>query len=184
MSLEKCLIDHCSPTLASLKSASLFNYRFSSAEQLEDTISQWNSRLRGTGVELITVKASDNHALIYVFRRSGLTADLNKPGVKGFLRRYGYNTDSLDAMIERLSDRISGSDEFPHEIGLFLGYPLGDVCGFIQNNGRGCKCCGCWKVYCNECEAKKAFARFRKCREIYRRLWNGGRTVLQLTVTA
>ena len=69
-------------------------------------------------------------------------------------------------------------------IGLFLGYPLGDVIGFIKNAGQNCKCVGCWKVYYNECEAIKAFARFKKCTNVYVRLWNQGRSVRQLTVAA
>ena len=65
-----------------------------------------------------------------------------------------------------------------------LGYPLGDVIGFIKNAGQNCKCVGCWKVYCNECEAIKAFERFKKCTNVYVRLWNQGRSVRQLTVAA
>ena len=54
----------------------------------------------------------------------------------------------------------------------------------IKNAGQNCKCVGCWKVYCNECEAIKAFARFKKCTNVYVRLWNQGRSVRQLTVAA
>ena len=35
-----------------------------------------------------------------------------------------------------------------------------------------------------ECEARKRFEQFKKCREVYSRLWNSGRTVYQLTVAA
>ena len=181
---EKCLIDYCSPTLASLKTASLFNYRFGSEDELSYSLSVWNERFHGTGIELMPLKVSAGCAIIYVFRRSGLARDFEKPGVRGFLRRFGYETEDLDSMLRHLSERITESDEFPHEIGIFLGYPLGDVIGFINNNGKNCKCCGLWKVYCNECEAKKCFARFKKCREVYERLWWGGRSVLQLTVVA
>lgn len=30
--------------------------------------------------------------------------------------------------------------------GLFLGYPLEDVKGFIENNGRNCKSCGVFRI--------------------------------------
>ena len=70
------------------------------------------------------------------------------------------------------------------EIGLFLGYPLGDVAGFIRNRGKNCKCSGCWKVYCNELEAQKRFAQIQKCRQVYTRLWTQGRSLWQLTVAA
>lgn len=70
-------------------------------------------------------------------------------------------------------------EEFPHEIGIFLGYPLGDVIGFIKNAGHNCKCTGCWKVYCNECEAVRTFAKYKKCKDVYMRLWQQGRSVLE-----
>ena len=81
-----------------------------------------------------------------------------------------------------LKERLAESDRFPHEIGLFLGYPPKDVIAFIRNEGRNSKCTGCWKVYYDEKEAKQTFAKFKKCRDVYLRLWNQGRTVSQLTV--
>ena len=97
-------------------------------------------------------------------------------------------SESLDKKLLRLQLRFADYKEdrqpFPHEMGVFLGYPLGDVIGFIKNAGQNCKCVGCWKVYCNECEAIKAFARFKKCTSVYVRLWNQGRSVRQLTVAA
>ena len=130
--LEKYLIEHCAPTLASLKTASLFSYH--AAQDPEDDVKHLNRIFRGA--------------------------------------------------IERLRMRLASGDGFPHEIGLFLGYPVEDVLGFIENAGQNCKCCGCWKVYCNECEAVRTFARYKKCRDIYKRLWQEGRSVLQLTVAA
>ncbi len=40
--------------------------------------------------------------------------------------------------------------QFPHEIGLFLGYPPEDVCGYIRNKGKCQKCTGHWQVYGDE----------------------------------
>ena len=53
--------------------------------------------------------------------------------------------------------------DFPHEVGLFLGYPAEDVRGFIENRAAGCKCVGCWKVYGDVNAAKMRFASFEKC---------------------
>ena len=62
--------------------------------------------------------------------------------------------------------------------------PLEDVVGFIENAGQNYKCSGCWKVYCNECETRKLFAKYKKCREVYRRLWKQGRDIRTLTVAS
>ena len=94
--------------------------------------------------------------------------------------------ESIDPVyaLERLRSRLAQREDFPHEIGLFLGYPLGDVIGFIENAGKNSKCAGCWKVYCNECETMKLFEKFKKCTRIYTKLWRQGTSVEKLTVAA
>ncbi|MDO4326921.1 MAG: DUF3793 family protein [bacterium] len=182
--LEKQLIEYCSPTLASLKTASLFRLSFSAKNELDAQIERWNRQLSEKGISVILLKQWDKNALVYVCRKSHLELDLKKEGVSEFLHRYGYEQSDVEYTLERLKSRLKESEEFPHEIGVFLGYPLGDVIGFIENAGKNSKCTGCWKVYCNECEAQKMFARFKKCKDIYERLWNQGRTIWQLTVAA
>ena len=182
--LEKYLIEHCAPTLASLKTASLFCIAVKTEEELESQLKAWNGQLQEKGLFLLVLRRNGEKALIYVCRSSHLQEDLQKPGVAGFLAEYGYQNTDVRYALERLLKRLGEGDSFPHEIGIFLGYPLGDVMGFIQNAGKNCKCSGCWKVYCDECEARRLFAQFQKCREIYARLWNQGRSVWQLTVAA
>ena len=74
------------------------------------------------------------------------------------------------------------SGEFPHEVGLFLSYPPEDVKGFIDNRACNFKCAGLWKVYGDEAAARRTFARFKKCTEIYCKLWREGSTIDQLAV--
>ena len=67
---------------------------------------------------------------------------------------------------------------------IFLGYPLEDVRGFIRHKGRNCRCAGYWKVYGDAGVAQKMFDKFRKCTDLYLRLWEKGMNVGQLTVAA
>ena len=180
--LDRYLIEHCSPTLASLKRASLFTYRFEG--DLDEQIAVWNELFAEKGISLLVLRRRENTALIYVCRKAKLEKDLNRPGVERLLKDFGYTDVSVDGALEHLSRRLEENEEFPHEIGIFLGYPVEDVIGFIENAGQNCKCSGCWKVYCNECEALKTFARFKKCSSMYAQLWNRGKSVLQLTVAA
>ena len=182
--LEKYLVAHCSPTLAGLKSANIFSYSFTSIKQLNEQLELCRADLRPKGVSVRVLRYSGHTALIYVYRIHRVQEELTRQGVSDFLSSYGYETDQLDVCLQRLSLRISSHSEFPHEIGLFLGYPLDDVKGFIKHKGKNSRCSGCWKVYCNECEAKKLFARFDKCKAIYHDLFSRGKTVSQLTVTA
>ena len=40
----------------------------------------------------------------------------------------------------------SGEQGFPHEIGVFLGYPVEDVEGYMQNDGKNFLLVGYWKM--------------------------------------
>ena len=186
--LEEYLIGNCSPTLASLKTANLFSMPYESEKELSDQIGYWNQEMEGKGISVVLLRRHETKALVYVCRKTRLEKNLKQPGVVGFLTRYGYQITGdlmdVDAALAHLKERLAGQEGFPHEIGLFLDYPLGDVIGFIENAGHNFKCSGCWKVYCNECEAVKLFARYNKCRDVYMRLWHQGRSVLQLTVAA
>lgn len=181
--LDKYLIEHCSPTLASLKTANLFSLSYENKEELKDNIEKQNGELNKKGIILSLISVKDDLALVYVYRRNRLENDLNKEGVFDFLKKYGYESNTPEYAINRLTERLKSSSGFPHEIGLFLGYPLDDVKGFINNGGQNSKCTGCWKVYCNECEAVKIFAKFNKCKEIYSRLFQRGSSVSKLTVS-
>lgn len=178
--LEACLITHCAPTLANLKTASLFRCPCPGPGELD----AWRAALEHKGIELTVLRCDGSHVLVYVYRPARLRADLDRRGAKCLLRPYGYNSADPEDALRRLRERLAESGEFPHEIGVFLGYPLWDVAGFIHHGGKNCRCMGCWKVYCNECEARRTFARLKKCSEVYGRLWRQGRTVSQLTVAA
>ncbi len=179
---EKLLIEHCSLTLSSLKTASLFTVRFASIDSLRDEIKSWNHKFFVKGIKLVLLKAGDSSALVYLYREDMLKSDFENSTAKGILSEYGYKDLSIEKAIEKLSKRLSTYDEFPHEIGLFLGYPPNDVKGFICNGGKNCSLCKYWKVYGDKDKALKKFTRYDKCKEVYKRLWKDGRDIIELTV--
>lgn len=179
---DSMLIKHCSPTLAGLKPAGLFNFQFSSDAEAQKTVCLWNGELNAKGIYIRILKLNSSRALIYVYRRRLLEKLLSDARIRQFLTPYGYESLSVSDALFLLEKRVEACLTFPHEIGVFLGYPLGDVIGFIKNSGRNCKCCGCWKVYCNEREALKTFALYEKCRLAYEKLFHDGSPVAQLAV--
>lgn len=68
-------------------------------------------------------------------------------------------------MLSELKRRIGLQKSFPHEIGLFLGYPPADVAGFIRHRGQKFSLSGYWKVYGEEAEARALFALYTHCTE-------------------
>ena len=182
MSIERSLIEHCSPTLASLKVGSLFSFLAPVCHSLQEEIRAVNATLAGKGLTLRLVKPMDDRALCYLYRASQLERLLGDERNAAFLKSYGYTDLNAADVLDTLCTRLAENPDFPHEIGLFLGYPLADVIGFIENKGRNCLCCGCWKAYTDACFAQKCFARYAKCTEVYRRLYTSGRPLSKLAV--
>lgn len=184
MTIEKMLVEHCSATLASIKSANLFSMFFATEEELKHQMIFWNTCMEAKGIRLFVLGIQRERALIYVYRKNQLEQDLQRSGVAEFLKEYGYKSVDVEYALERLKNRILESGNFPHEIGVFLNYPLEDVKGFIENKGKNYQYLGQWKVYCNAEEAKKTFRKYEKCKDVYVRLWGQGRSVMKLTVAA
>jgi len=102
--------------------------------------------------------------MIYLYREAWITRILCQPEIQDFLRRQGYRPEEgCQAMLTRLSRRLCLEEDYPHEIGVFLGYPLEDVVGFIRNRGRNYTCCGYWKAYGDPEAAQKRFDQYRRC---------------------
>lgn len=179
--MQNLLIYKCAPVLGGLKTGNLFNYKTDRITALKQC-SIVRETLANFGVSVEIIKSSDNYSLVYVYRKNLLEEDLKNPLSRKILSKRGYEFFDVGYMIEKLKERIQKSVCFPHEIGLFLGYPPEDVEGFIENKGRDFKICGYWKVYCNEQLALKKFAMYRHCTDVYVRLFKGGRVLEDLVV--
>ena len=93
----------------------------------------------------------------------------------------GYGADqSCQELLRQLSRRLCLEREFPHEIGVFLGYPLEDVVGFIRNRGRNYTCCGYWKAYGDPEAAQKRFDQYRRCTAACCEQFRKGTAITQL----
>lgn len=181
---EDLFIRHCSPTLAGIKAGSMFPCTYDSGTELTDYIRRANHVLVPKGLRVLPLRQKDGHALIYIFRPKSLAKVLKDKTALSVLEKYGYNDIRVDACICHLVNRFQCSDEFPHEVGLFLGYPPEDVNGFIENKACGQKCVGCWKVYGDEDAARKTFALYKKCTAVYNTQWKKGKSIEQLTVAS
>lgn len=183
--LEKAIVEFCSPTLAGLKTAGMFGYPFQSERKLFEELEEANRKLNGKGVFIEVLKTKDSRALVYVYRRDRLAADLEEGEAVTLLDHMGYvHGFGWRGYLEQMKSRLEEYDCFPHEIGLFLGYPICDVIGFIEHKGRNYKCAGLWKSYGDETEMTKVFRKLKKCRKVYGKLFSEGKSIMQLTVAA
>ena len=179
---EEAVILHGAPTLAGIKMGSLFRCEYENAEAMRASLREWNQRFSGKGLRVIPLSYQNSKALLYLYRPAKLNRDLSGGAVSAILSGCGYCEGSPARCLACLAMRIQSNDDFPHEIGLFLGYPPEDVRGFIEHRDCDVKCVGCWKVYGDEAKAQKTFRLFRKCSEIYRKRWKDGTPIERLTV--
>ena len=179
---EELMIRHCSPTLAGLKTGNMFVCSYNSEEELRNNMRRWNRRLSNKGLRILPLRYRNHRALVYVYRPSKLEQDLHQDAAYRLIQLKGYDMRTSERCIAQLTRRLGESEDFPHEIGLFLGYPPEDVWGFIEKKAEDCKLVGCWKVYGDEEEARRRFRKFDKCTAVYSKLFADGRTVEKLTV--
>ena len=163
---EELLVEQCAPTLAGLKPASLFRYQAADRRTSIRTTARWARELApfGLTVRVLKICPRTGACLIYLYRRREVCRLLGDPAIRRFLAERGYRLEGgCPALLQQLSRRLCLEEDFPHEIGVFLGYPLEDVVGFIRHRGRDFTCCGYWKVYGDPEAAQRRFAGYRRC---------------------
>ncbi|MBR3666747.1 MAG: DUF3793 family protein [Ruminococcus sp.] len=162
-SFEMALAYHAAPTIMGEKCGSLLSLSDEEFDIPGDT-EQLLGQMREHGLRIRIIPGKKGRSLVYIYSLELLEKRLNCKTVRSFLAGYGYSEKACtEQLLSRLCKRL-GADSFPHEIGIFLDYPLEDVEGFIRNCGQDCKYCGMWKVYGDVESAKRKFERYRCCR--------------------
>lgn len=179
------LVKYCSPTLAGFKIGNIVNCTFDNESQLYEDLARINSMVNHKGIYLVLLKSRGNKALVYVYRPEKLALTIKNSRVQEILRRSGYRSFKVSCLINHLRRKLSmtkSQDEFPHEIGIFLGYPIDDVVGFLENRGKNYLLTGPWKVYGDVCSAKCTFDKHRKCTRLYCQMLSKGTPISRLAV--
>lgn len=183
---EAVLVRQCAPTLAGMKPGSIFCFNHSPLEVSRQKVCQWNKQLApfGLTVQILLERPSSSSVIVFVYRHNRLEQMLSDDAYQSFLAQAGYERTNLDDLLEQLAQRLRTQPEFPHEIGVFLGYPLRDVIGFIENHGRNFTCCGFWKSYGDPAEMQVCFACYRRCIQTYVAMFEQGIPIERLAVPA
>lgn len=153
---EKSLVRQCAPTMAGIKTGSLFSYEMNQ-KQLNKKVKKLNKILEKHSIKLLNLCYKKGKGLLYMYRPEMLKKDLLGNETKEILAIKNYPVPHMEKCIEKLTEELKADEEFPHEIGLFLGYPPVDVKGFIKHNAKCEKCVGLWKVYGDVEESQKNF---------------------------
>ena len=104
--------------------------------------------------ELLRVRHCYSGVNSLFYNPQTLAATLAEPRNARWLARMGYPADTsmeggtevLQGMLAHLVNRAAAC-ELPHEVGVFIGYPLKDVAGFMQRIPATPVHHGAWRVY-------------------------------------
>jgi hypothetical protein len=104
--------------------------------------------------------------LLLIYTPQLLEALLEKPSTRAMLRRAGYHRlDEMAVILDQLQERCQQGEGFPHEIGIFLGYPLKDVAAFLGWVTIPLTVQGPWKIYGAPESSLDLAAAHQRCRE-------------------
>ncbi len=85
-----------------------------------------------TSVRVVVLYKRDERYGLFVYHPNALSAVLTQAVVRRYLTKLGYpESFRLGSDLAVLTKRLREGEEFPHEIGFFLGYPVKDVLGFM-----------------------------------------------------
>ena len=179
---DELVVRCCAPTLAGMKTGSIFSCPYDSERELFSQVQDLDRRLSPRGLRALLLRWRRGKALLYVFRPAMLRRDLRGDAAQRLLCERGYAGMGCEACLTRLIRQLWQSEDFPHEIGLFLSYPPEDVRGFMEDRARGYKLIGYWKVYGDVEQARRTFERYKKCTDCLCRSLKAGTPLAELAV--
>lgn len=165
---------------AVLKNCKQSNMIFVSLEELKLLILE----LANTNLKLALLYQDNSKYLILIYRENSLNEYLRQEEIRNFLYTCGYEGTCFKHFLPYLRERIARArnlgQDFPHEIGAFLGYPLCDIEGFLRCQGKNYLHSGYWKVYANLDTTMAKFKQIDEARNQAIYEWFEGRSFYEI----
>lgn len=158
--LLSTIIYSISPTLAGVKVSSLVNFNKIKNRNLYDIWEKYKEDVIKTlKVDYFELKKTKDMCVVIFYNKYKLKYILLNKKNQRFLEKFNYkNFDSTTECLEKLKSRYENL--CPHEIGIFLGYPLKDVIDFVECPNKKCLLLGYWKVYNDIKNAEIKFSKY------------------------
>lgn len=161
--LENQLVLQCAPLIAGLRISNLLVIRRCYLLRLHHL-------LEGSGIRLRVLYAENEKLTILLYHFNLLASYMAARKARELLQMEGYDKFDVETILSmfarRYHDYRKRRQEFPHELGLLLGYPLEDVEGYIRNAGENFLYIGYWKVYADVPAKRKVFRIFERVTEM------------------
>lgn len=147
-------------------------------------IKNLNQLLLNTRIHYAKLGYINDKILFLLYDKEQLDFYLHSQKTEKFLQACGYKERTTEEVLIHLAKRYKayyeGKREFPHELGVFLGYPIEDIIGFMENNGKNYLFSGCWKVYNKNFKQKELFYYYKEARKLVLYLLDNGINLNQM----
>jgi len=170
-----CLTAHlmleCAEVLAGVKPANLISISNRPQPCGRNLYQLWQSHheelaTRLADLTIMVLQTRERALLLLCYNKYQLERHLAHAGIRALLYKAGYDAGSSSSvLLDELRRRVSNNDSFPHEIGLFIGYPAKDVAAFMGLIQLPFACQCLWKVYGNPDKSLCLAEQFRCCRQ-------------------
>lgn len=134
----------CAPVISGIKISNLLTIPARNLRELSGILKKTNLSFR-------ILYPGRERLVILIYREASLKEYLERDEVRAFIYGCNYDTSEINKIfpifVKRYMRYMELKQDFPHELGLFLGYPIEDVEGFIENNGKNFLYSGYWKIY-------------------------------------
>lgn len=163
--IEKFLIYNASLVISGVKPSATVTIKKDNDNLYDKWIKYGIDFFKIIDISYINLRETNNALIILIYNENKLKNYIFEKENKKFLLQLGYcDKEDLDEYLIILKRRYK---EFncPHELGVFLGFPLNDVKDFMGCKEKKCLSCGYWLVYNDLQEAKKVFSKYDKVKE-------------------
>jgi len=169
-----CLTAHlmleCAEVITGVKPANLISIGNRTQPCGRNLYQLWHTHkvevaFRLADLTFLVLQTKQRALLLFCYNHDQLERHLAHAGIRTMLRKAGYETDaSIEVLLGELCRRIENSNSFPHEIGLFIGYPAKDVAAFMGIIKLPFACQRLWKIYGDPVQSLALAELYRCCR--------------------
>ncbi|MDO0823135.1 DUF3793 family protein [Desulfosporosinus nitroreducens] len=165
------LLDLIGSTMVGVKPAELLNIPINEGGTKNLALEELRVYfLRDKNIKFREIKKQKGRVQVLFYHSTSLDNALCSKASLRFLRGLGYPEQySVEGYVDFLVTRLNRKD-FPHEIGLFLGYPFKDVLGYIGHPSLKLVKINGWKIYGNDKLSNKRYESFSQARKKVREL--------------
>ena len=135
-SFDELLAFHCAPALTGIKPANLVSCPTASMPVVAPLLADYTEQFADKGIAFEVLCHCAARTLVLVYQPQQLEDLLQKQAISCYLQELGYKSGSVHSLLRQLGAKISCSQDFPHEIGIFLGYPLADIQALLKIKAR------------------------------------------------